>query len=184
MTEAMHPEIPDNEILPNFQDFAAILKESNIELHPSEVHGVICGILCKNMDENRAKASLFHTEDIGPSSPFLHHIYESTYKQLHDFTFELNILLPDDEEPLTARAEALTAWCQGFITGLTMSNVPIENRKPSELTEAIDDLIEIAKMNYEAVVASEEDETAYVELVEYARMAAILIYQELQDEKV
>ena len=41
-------------------------------------------------------------------------------------------------------------------------------------------MVEIAKMNYEEVVESEEDETAYVELVEYVRMAAILIYEELR----
>ncbi len=39
-------------------------------------------------------------------------------------------------------------------------------------------MIEIAKMNYEQVVDSEEDENAYVELVEYVRVAVILIYQE------
>lgn len=47
----------------------------------------------------------------------------------------------------------------------------------------MNDVIEIAKMNYEAVVASEEDEAAYVELVEYVRMAVILIYQDLRESE-
>ena len=54
-------------------------------------------------------------------------------------------------------------------------------RTPSDMTEAINDMIEIAKMNYEEVVAGEEDEAAYTELVEYVRMAAILIYQEMHE---
>jgi uncharacterized protein YgfB (UPF0149 family) len=51
------------------------------------------------------------------------------------------------------------------------------------MTEAINDIIEIAKMNYEEVVASEEDETAYIELVEYVRLAVILIYQNLREQE-
>ena len=57
--------------------------------------------------------------------------------------------------------------------------MPILGRDDSELTEAIDDLIEIAKMNYEQVESSDEDEEAYVELSEYVRMAVIHIYTEL-----
>jgi uncharacterized protein len=92
--------------------------------------------------------------------------------------------LPKDAKELPERAEALTLWCQGMLTGLKMAQVPIVDREPSELTEAINDLIEVAKMNYEDVVASEEDEVAYNDLVEYVRMVVTYIYQELHDQDV
>ena len=109
---------------------------------------------------------------------------ESTAKQLAEFLFELEMLLPNDEEPLPSRAEALTLWCQGLLTGLKLADIQVEGRKPSELTEAINDIIQIAKMSYEQVVASEEDEEAYTELVEFVRMAVVLIYQDLREQEV
>ena len=41
------------------------------------------------------------------------------------------------------------------------------------------DLEELTKLQYEAVADSEEDEMAYTELVEYVRMAAMLIHDTL-----
>ena len=99
------------------------------------------------------------------------------------FQFDLQLLLPADEQPLPERAEALTLWVQGFLTGLKMTNVPLTEREPSDVTEAINDMIEIAKMNHEQVVASEEDEVAFVELVEYVRVSVILIYQTLRENE-
>lgn len=169
-------------LLPTYAELSRVLDKTQHKLHPSQAHGIICGTLCGDPTVKPAWESLITG---GPETTQTHTIlqqlYDSSANQLEDFLFDFQLVLPDEEESLPMRAEALTLWCQGFLTGLQMVQVKITDRESGEATDAINDLIEIAKMNYEDVVASEEDEAAYIELVEYVRMAIILIYQDLRD---
>ena len=169
--------------LPTYTELDLALSKTKLKLHPSQVHGLICGMLCGNPKITPAWEELV-TGD-GKLSAAVHEtlqaLFDATAKQLNEFLFELQLVLPADAEELPMRAEALTLWCQGLLTGLKISHVPLVDREPSELTEAINDFIEIAKMNYEEVVANEEDEEAYSELVEVVRMAVILVDQDLRE---
>lgn len=167
--------------LPKYFELSRTLHKTTLKLHPSQVHGLICGILCGNSGADAAWEELVTGDSSSgkKTHEVLQGLYEISAKLLSDFLFEFQLILPADSQELPLRAEALTLWCQGFLTGLKLANIPIIDREPSEMTEAINDIIEIAKMNYEEVVASEEDEEAYSELVEFIRMAVILIYQEI-----
>jgi uncharacterized protein YgfB (UPF0149 family) len=170
--------------LPTFRELEQALNKTILKLHPSQVHGLISGVICGNPNSNAAWEELVTGgKDPAPTHELLQELYDASVKQLDEFLFEFQMLLPADSEDLPVRAEALTLWCQGLLTGLKLAQVKIVDREPGEVTEAIKDIIEIAKMKYEDVVASEEDEAAYIELVEYVRMAAILIYQDLREEE-
>ncbi|OGT36859.1 MAG: hypothetical protein A3F11_08750 [Gammaproteobacteria bacterium RIFCSPHIGHO2_12_FULL_37_14] len=168
--------------LPKYYQLGQALNQTTLKLHPSQVHGLICGILCGHPSESSAWENLVTGDQTtGKTHELLQELYNASASLLKDFLIEFHLILPADSQKLPQRAEALTLWCQGFLTGLKLVNVPIVNREPNEITEAINDIIEIAKMNYEEVVASEEDEAAYIELVEFIRVAVILIYQDLQE---
>lgn len=169
--------------LPSYTELNDALSKTTLKLHPSEAHGLICGILCGNTKTDSAwEALVTGSKDPLKTHEVLQALFDASAKQLNDFLFEFQMVLPPDSEDLPIRAEALTLWSQGYLTGLKQVHVQIVDREASEMTEAIHDLIEIAKMNYEEVVASEEDEAAYVELVEYVRMAVILIYQDIREQ--
>lgn len=168
--------------LPTFAVLSRALDQTALKLHPSQVHGLICGILCGNPNSTSAWEELVTGgEETEKTHEVLQSLYDASAKQLKEFLFEFELILPSDTDALPARAEALTLWCQGVLTGFKLAGVPIIEREASETTEAINDLIEIAKMNYEEVIATEEDEAAYIELVEYVRMAIIYIYQDLRE---
>lgn len=174
--------IMKKESLPSYAEIDLALSKTALKLHPSQVHGLICGLLCGNANSAAAWEELITGgKESAKTHEVLQQLYDMSAKQLNDFLFEFQLIIPADDQALPQRAEALTLWCQGFLTGLKLAQIQIVDREPSEVTEAINDLIEIAKMNYEEVVASEEDEAAYVELVEYVRMAVILIYQDLRE---
>ena len=172
--------------VPTYTELDLTLNKTKLKLHPSQVHGLICGMLCGNSSQTASWESL--VTGGGKESAMIHEtlqaLYEGTSIQLGEFLFELQLILPEDDEELPVRAEALTLWCQGMLTGLKIAQVPLVDREPSDLTEAINDFVEIAKMNYEEVVSSEEDEEAYTELVEFVRMGVILIYQDLHEGEV
>jgi len=166
----------------SYSELEKALNKTALKLHPSQVHGLVCGFLCGHPKDTKAWEELVAgKEESEATHVVLQSLYDLSAKQLKEFLFEFQLMLPKDSKDLPERAEALSLWCQGMLTGLKMAEVPLAERKPSELTEAINDLIEVAKMNYEDVVASEEDEVAYTDLVEYIRMLVTYIYQELHE---
>lgn len=172
--------------LPTYAELTEWLAKAAYPLHPSQVHGVVCGILCKKTSDHASSGwqeLLLGSKDIEGDQSLLQTLYNATSHDLEDFLFEFEPILPDEEEDLSYRAQGLALWCQGVLTGLNLIGIPIEHREPGEVTEAINDLIEIANMDYQEVVSSEEDEAAFIELVEYVRMAMILIYQEIRSEE-
>lgn len=170
--------------MPDYQELNQALSNTTLKLHPSQVHGLISGVLSGNPKSTAAWEELVTGgEETAKTHDLLQAMFDASAKQLSEFLFEFQLVMPPDTEPLPSRAEALTLWSQGYLTGLKLAQVQLVGREAGDVTEAINDLIEIAKMNYEDVVASEEDEAAYIELVEYVRMAAVLIYQDIREQE-
>src|SRR5436190_8293704 len=143
--------------LPTYDELNEALSKTTLKLHPSQAHGLICGILCGNINTNSAWESLITgSKDPAATHEVLQALFAASLNELSEFLFEFQLVLPLDDEALSARAEALTLWSQGYLTGLKQAHVQIIDRQPGEMTDAIHDLIEIAKRNYEDVVASEE----------------------------
>jgi uncharacterized protein len=170
------------DILPSYQEISLCFNKNQCVLDPSEAHGLISGVLCGN-EKNNAWQKLINAQQSAEINDLLRVVYDVSEKKLKEFLFDYELILPEDSQTLPLRAEALTLWCQGFITGLKYVNANIAQHNSNEMTEALNDIIEIAKMHYEDVSENEEDESAYVELVEYVRMAVIFLYQELHDSQ-
>ena len=95
--------------------------------------------------------------------------------------------LPDDEDDLRDRVEAVVDWAGGFLAGLgegaALRGSPARERLEQEpLAELVSDLGEISR----AVLTDadvdddlEAAEQAYAEIVEYLRVLAQLAYEEL-----
>lgn len=169
-----------SQALPTFADLNQLLDKTANKMNPAQAQGFICGLLLRQSEHTSGWEHLITGEDqAAPIADALRSFMKATAKQLSDFTFDFQLILPEDETDLSFRAESLTLWCQGFLSGMKTAEVPLTGHTSSDVTEAIQDIVEIAKMRYEEVVDNEEDEAAYTELVEFVRMAVILIYQEL-----
>lgn len=167
-------------LIPEFLEIATYTDHTDLKLHASQVHGIMAGIICGGFPQDGDWTEVVMGEVLTDEvRPGLNVLFETTRTQLANFLFEFQMLMPDEDLILPERAEALTVWCQGFLAGLQHMGIAVPGKEEGEMTEAINDIVEIAKMNYDLVVASEEDEVAYTELVEYVRMAVILIYQSL-----
>ncbi|MGH8355595.1 MAG: UPF0149 family protein, partial [Pseudomonas sp.] len=85
------------------------------------------------------------------------------------------LLLPSDDAPLAERAAALGQWCQGFLGGfgLTARDAALSG----EAVEVLQDLAAIAQVQ-DALEESEDGESDYMEVMEYLRVAPLLLFTE------
>ncbi len=87
-------------------------------------------------------------------------------------------LLPTDERPLDERTRCLAHWCSGFLSGFGAGEPTIA---PGEATEAVHLLEQIARATTEDEAGAEAEESAYAELVEFVRMATLLLREHSRD---
>ena len=93
-------------------------------------------------------------------------------------SFEL--FLPPDDWPLHQRAIAVLDWVRGLLFGLVLGGLEPE-QLIGQAGEVFDDLVELTRMDLEAVAEEdddEEDEQALTEIVEFLRVAAMLIRED------
>jgi yecA family protein len=104
---------------------------------------------------------------------------EQTQAQINSEDLDFELLLPDDEDALHDRTEALGSWCGSFLSGLGLAGLE-QSQLSQEVTELLDDLTQIARVDFDLDAPDEEDLAAFEEVVEYVRIGVLFINEELQ----
>ncbi len=103
-----------------------------------------------------------------------------SFEALQEADMSLELLLPPDETPLDVRAENLGYWCQGFTHGLSIAPGDPQRLSGDVIGEILQDFSEITRAAFAESETAEEAEVAYAELVEYVRVSAQLVFEELR----
>lgn len=176
--------------LPDFERSLALAQGNLDAAELAETHGAACGLLVRLEDASldaflNVLATLEIIQEPGPAlASVFEELLNATRDQLADEAFRLDLWLPEDEDGLEERTEALAQWCNGFLASLGAGNDPRIDTLSGEAAEALADIQEIAlaELGGEPGTseASEEEETAYAEIVEYVRIAALILREELR----
>ena len=179
--------------LPDINELEGALRRVDATMDASEAHGALCGMLCARGTVELSDWMGHVAGEQEPGNEYLHDLaqqlsvlYQSTLEQMNDSLAEFSLLLPDDEEPLGERVMSLAAWCQGFLYGLAAGGVHQGSELPHDSSELLRDMVEISRAALEEESSDEddsdfeEDEVAYMEILEYVRAGTLLIYEELQ----
>ncbi|MCE9679375.1 UPF0149 family protein [Shewanella sp. AS1] len=165
----------------------AELAGAEIAQHPVEVHGSLVGLICGGVGRDKSQwfkalLDLINDGQLPPPSltQLLEELYQDTLARITDADFGFTPMAPEEEEPLSSRVEALSLWVQSFLTGIAMVQ-PKLNRASKDIKEVINDLAEITQVEFD-VVDDPESEAAYIELLEFTRMSALLCYAEFVRE--
>lgn len=180
----------------DFEKVDDLLRQCKLEMDAAECHGALCGLLCTlndmdgsawvstvlsgNWDKLALTPADLDQEDHGEAGAVLLAMYRQTREQLNDSSCIFYPMLPDDEVPLAQRAEALAHWSQGFLFGLGLGGVQGPDLLSAEAHEVLSDIAEISRMGGEAGQGGEDDEAAYTEIIEYLRVATLLVCEELR----
>lgn len=160
-----------------YQTLNAILEQHDADMGGAEAHGIATGMLCV---ESRADfANWLHElfdEDrdlIDEDREFLADLFEKTRQLLEnqDQSFEFDLLMPDEAEPLDEQVEALRCWCQGFLFGVGYAKTDAD--WPGDTAEVMRDMIELTKIDSD--VGGEDDESALIEIREYVRASVFTV---------
>jgi uncharacterized protein YgfB (UPF0149 family) len=160
-----------------------VLIEERSLSEPAEAHGTLAGSLCtavtyrfedwllEILPEGRAQAA---------AAAALREVYARTAQALVGVDATFDLLLPEDEQPIDARATALAQWCQGFLYGLGSRVIQDASGLPGDAGEVVRDLTEITRVGIDDGDSLESNESAFTELVEFVRVGVQLVFAELE----
>ncbi|NBA97208.1 YecA family protein [Pseudomonas sp. R5(2019)] len=161
--------------------FATLLSSSGHPVSPAELHGFLLGRSCAGAGFDAGSwlidaAELLESEPQDNVRQALIGLQEMVKGELTGDDITVVLLLPGDDAPLTERAAALGQWCQGFLAGfgLTAGDTALS----AEAMEVLQDLAAIAQVQ-DALEESDDGESDYMEVMEYLRVAPLLLFTEL-----
>jgi uncharacterized protein YgfB (UPF0149 family) len=153
----------------------------------SYLHGMLTGCLVAGSPfqaENYLRSLLMNKSgsDYRQSTNALFSILAMTQTWLTNFGFDFHLLLPNDDAPLSERVLAFADWCEGFIEGLDMGGLSLDDISNEDVLEAIQHIDEFSDIDSNDFDYNEEDEKAYFEVSEYVRLAVLQIFCDLNEE--
>jgi uncharacterized protein len=148
------------------------------------LHGLVCGLACAQPGADpelrvRTLIDLLARELVpsaveaaeraaeGPLARFV----AAAEAELDAADLHFMPLLPDDDEALGDRLQALSDWCRGFLAGFDA--VTDASEQSDEVREALDDIGQLAEIDPGS--GDDAHELEFVEVVEYLRVAVVLL---------
>lgn len=147
----------------------------------AEAHGVLAGMICAAGEAGLAEwwSQIREDESQTAVPAILTQVHAETRASLAEVTGTFDLMLPDDEDDLGDRAEALHAWCHGFLFGYGVAGGKDPAKLQEDAGEVLRDIGQFAQASFDLGEDSEEDELAYSELVEYLRVGVLLLHETL-----
>jgi uncharacterized protein len=193
-----------------WQDLTDLMESLRLSVQASYLHGSLVGYIAGGGKAQGARwlDVALQDESLSVALPdeiqdTLSDFRSATEHNLADEEYRFFLLLPDDESGIGERAQALSDWCGGFLGGLGLAThtsaakTPIKGSSThkghitmgggqlsADASEAIRDLERIARAEIELDDDDEANEAALIEIGEYIKVSAALIYQELVAFKV
>lgn len=174
----------------DFLELNEVLSRAGALGEAAELHGQLCGLACLLGAEARGPWVEETLSDCqGPAearhdaAQALAAIAAKTISALDSADMSLALLLPADDTPVDVRAGDLGAWCQGFMHGLSAGAAAPETLETGVTGEIVRDFSEISRAELGGDETLEEAEAAYAELVEFVRVSAQLVFEELHGQR-
>ncbi|MCO4784925.1 MAG: UPF0149 family protein [Marinomonas atlantica] len=169
----------------DFDLIADVFVTESISASPAELHGQLCGYLASGvalpLEDWLAMVAEFcdiegWKEDA--SRDAIVELYQSTIELYRNGEYALVPCMSDDDAPLSERGTTLAQWAHGFLAGYGLSG-----HKPNlsdDAKQVLQDFANISAMQAEMEDLEEnnDNETDLIELVEYVRLSAMMLYSE------
>jgi uncharacterized protein len=141
---------------------------------PSELHGLLTGIVCVTQAPTREEwlkilETLDVTEVNEDAIAILADEGEDIAHALSEDDLDYLPILPDDEHSLSERVQALADWCAGVVLGFGLASGHLR----ADEKELIEHLQDVASVEFDDSDNDEEGEESYQELYEFVRLIPV-----------
>lgn len=175
---ALMPDVFD------YDRYAQLFSDHRAAGNPSELHGHLTGRLAagSRLDHGTWLSVAAEVLD-GTSAPGeagkvqLLQLYDASLAQLSGSGFDVTLLIPDDSATIDHRTRALGQWCEGFLGGFGL--IEREAELSEETDSVLKDFAAIAQVQTD-LEESEANEADFMEVMEYVRMAVLMVFSECQ----
>jgi uncharacterized protein YgfB (UPF0149 family) len=182
MIDITHHDARNSDTPTDYDTLDRRLRDSSFDGSAAHAYGIACGLVCRDLKNADFNTAIEHLNFSDPAAmQALESLIEMAEHDLNQADFSFDLWLPETDE-LHIQLDAMAEWSQGFIIGLMFDGSEFRTRLSPEINESVQDIIEISGLESTASGTS-EDETSFVELSEYLRMATQLIYEELNPDR-
>lgn len=174
-----------------YESLAEELARAGVVPSLAELHGGLTGMMCvagvgaadRWLDQQLEEWSQAGKTPIGEA---LHAVELETWRMLNETDMSFEPLLPGDDQPLDAQVRGLASWCQGFLSGLGLGGLTLDDSTSDDtgtVTEIAKDFAEISR----AALGPEDEQDleqagfALAELKEYVRVSVQILFEQLGD---
>lgn len=168
----------------NYDRLAEMFDQFDMTPSAAEVQGMLTGLIATGTKADSDELITLMTDLAYDGNTMPSELVKLIRQQAQEIQVALGdgdlgyqLLLPDDTAPLRDRLQALGGWVQSFLVGFGVNQASVATAS-GDLREALDDMIEIAKLDFDDD-EGEEAERAYYEVAEYLRISAMMCFTEL-----
>jgi uncharacterized protein YgfB (UPF0149 family) len=166
---------------PDYSLMRQLLAAAVPELSPASLHGALTGYLCSGAEPDpEIFSDLFETPLPAVVLRLLERLGTEAREVLQQTDYSFQPLLPEDDSNLVERLTALGEWCDWFNIGFSAGYMQPQLPLSVEVMEILNDFGQLADVDVPNA-GGEDDENYFMELVEYVRMAAITVFQQMQE---
>ena len=179
-----------NDLVNQYLKIESSLALSGTDILVSEVHGTVVGAIANHM-KSAVTPDLLKLVEPGADrndgrfarlTEVLNEVYRDNSELLLDGQNGFELLLPDDDESLSVRVEALAGWTKGYLLGLLYNSTFSIDQIPEIGPEIARDFMQIAEAA-SGVDDEEQEGWAMGELEEYIKVGAQLIFEFIYSER-
>ena len=169
----------------NTRNLKMIVESNALDVDVSEFHGMVSGLICAGVGDDDVEnwlPILFSDQyiseaDYKPLENDVLSVYFQILRELNDTAFSYSVLLPDDDQPLEHRVEALGSWCRGFRRALIDYGEVNIGALSEYCAEFIVDVESFTDIEIDENETKEELDTAFLTIEEHLRVGVQLLYE-------
>ena len=173
-----------------YQEIKEVFEAEDIHLNCSEFHGMIIGMISSrgpkfSLEELNSWLEVYLGRPLSfELASLIKAVLEKGAESLGDYSdFEFEIALPHEENALNEQVIGLSAWCTGFVVAAEKCGLISDALGSAIIKETIQDFIRISEIS-EDIRDSDENESDYTQLREFARVGALTVYSEMSSTKI
>lgn len=176
-----------NSLVHSYDYWSKVLEQAYVMASAAELHGLISGLLSGGMAAQSADfLSVLHDFlNDGQALPVavkadVQQLIGITAASLQASDYDFAMLLPNDDDALIERLEAMVEWTQAFLVGFAVQQTDL-SLVSADVREAINQLTEVTKVDVGTSDdnSAEDNEEAYFMVLEHIRVMVFSCFNDV-----